>query len=65
MAGITENIEGTSTFITNIILWVSTKLSNILSSIGFVEIFFALLIVFGIYFWMQQHNIEPIHIRKF
>jgi hypothetical protein len=65
MAGITENIEGTTTFITNIIVWITDKLSNLLTSIGFGEIFFALLIGFGIWFWINQHNVEPIRVRRF
>lgn len=65
MADITNTVTGASTFITNIIVWVSTKLANILSSIGFVEIFFFLMIAFGLYFWYHQHNLEPVRVRKF
>ena len=65
MADITNSVNGASSVITNVIMWVTTKLSNFLNGIGGVEIFLGVLIIVAVYFWVQQHNLEPRKVYKF
>lgn len=65
MADITNTVTGTTNFVTDIIVWFSTLFANIISNIGIVEIVIFLMIVSAIYFWANQHTLEPRKYAKF
>jgi hypothetical protein len=65
MAGIENSLTSGTNIITNIIVWFSTLMTNIINGIGAVEIFFFLLIGAGFYFYLRQHSLEPRKVYKF
>lgn len=65
MADLTNSLTGATNVITNIILWISKAFANIVTNIGFTEIIVVLIIIFCIWLWGNQHNIEPRKVLKF
>lgn len=65
MADIANSVTGATNVFTSIILWISTTFSNLVTNIGFTEIIVFLIIVFCIWAWSNQHNIQPKRVLKF
>ena len=65
MADITNGVTNTSQTITDIIFWITGKLSSILLGIGAVEIILGLLVLGVIYFYFNQHQLQPVRYRRF
>lgn len=65
MADITNVVGDGANFFSNIILWVTTFFSNIISNIGAVEITIFILILVVIWAYFQQHNFMPKKVLKF
>lgn len=64
MADIANNVSGATNFITDIIVWISTAFANLVKNIGFTEIIIFLVIVFCIYMWANQDNLQPKRIAR-
>lgn len=64
MADISNSVTGATTTITSIIVWLSTTFANLVKNIGFTEIMVFLVIIFCIYLWVNQHNLEPKRVAR-
>jgi len=65
MADITGNVTGVTSWITDAIVWLSTIFAKLVSSIGMREIVIFVLIIGALYFWANQHSLEPRRYAKF
>lgn len=65
MADLTNSVTGATSFITDIIVWISTLFAKLVTGIGFTEIVFFIVIVLCVYLWANQHNLEPRRVLKF
>lgn len=65
MADITNSVVGTTNFVTDIILWVSTIFARIVTGVGMTEIIIFLLVGFCIWLWANQHSIQPKKVARF
>lgn len=65
MADITNSVTNVSQMLSDFIFWLTNFTGKIITGIGPVEIVLFLLIGVAIYFFFNQHNLQPVRIRRF
>lgn len=65
MADITNNVVQTTNFVIDGITWCINMITKLFMSIGPFELVVFAVIGVLIYFWLNQHNIEPKRLAKF